>query len=264
MSSPLIVVTNDDGIQSPGLRAMARAVSDLGEIVVVAPREQQTSMGRSFHGRGTARSVIYAVNRRRVRAFAVPTSPAVVVRHAVLLIADRVPSLVISGINYGENMGNGITISGTVGAALEGSSLGIPSIAVSLQTEQKYHRSHSRSVDFVVAAHFAREFAECVLNHGMPNHVDVININVPAEATLSTPWRWTCVSRSPYFGSIVSETRAGRRFLGYDRAAKPEEVEPDSDIYAILHDHIVSVSPLTIDLTAHVRKSVLGKWSRDA
>ncbi len=262
MPTPLILITNDDGIKSPGLRAVARAVAGLGELLIVAPREQQTSMGRAFHGSGVARPVIYAVNRRRVRAFAVPASPAVAVRHAVLLIAGRVPSLAISGINYGVNIGSGITISGTVGAALESAGLGIPALSVSLDTEQKYHRSHSTAVDFTVAAQFGRRFAECVLRFGMPKGVDEINVNVPRGASPTTPWRWTRVSRNSYFHSVIVETRDGRRFGGYDRVVKPEEVEPDSDIYALFHDHTVSVSPLTIDLTAHVRKSGLEQWGR--
>ncbi len=260
MPTPLILVTNDDGIKSPGLRAVVRAVADLGELLIVAPREQQTSMGRAFLGAGVAQSVVYAVNRRRVQAFAVPTSPAVAVRHAILLIAERVPALAISGINYGVNIGSGITISGTVGAALESAGLGIPSIAVSLDTEQKYHRSHSRAVDFSVAAQFARQFADCVLNFGMPKGVDVININVPSGASPTTPWRWTRVSRKSYFQSIVVQTRTGKRFAGYEQVAKAKEAEPDSDIHVLLHDHAVAVSPLTLDLTAHVRKGVLEKW----
>ncbi len=259
---PLIVITNDDGYKSPGLKALARAVAGLGELLIVAPREQQTSMGRSFHGTGVARPLAYTVNRRRIRAFAVRTSPAVVVRHALLLIADRVPSLVISGINYGENMGSGITISGTIGAALESASLGIPSIAVSLETDQKYHRTHSTAIDFSVAALFACRFAQSVLQYGMPKGVDLINVNVPAGASATTAWRWTRVSRKSYFESIVIETRYGRRFGGYEQIARAENVERDSDIYAIVQDRVVSVSPLTIDLTARVPRQKLVQWAR--
>lgn len=262
MPRPLILVTNDDGIKSPGLRAVARAVAGLGEMLIVAPSEQQTSMGRSFRGSGNARPVVYAVNGRRVPAFAVPTSPAVVVRHAVLLVANRMPALAISGINYGVNIGSGITISGTIGAALESACLGIPAIAVSLDTDQKYHRSQSTAVDFRVAAQFARRFAECVLRYGMPKGADVININVPSGASRDTPWRWTRVSRRSYFSSVVVDTRAGRRFAGYEQIAKADNVESDSDIYSIFHEHTVSVSPLTIDLTAPVRKFTLEKWGQ--
>ncbi len=262
MDSPIIILTNDDGIRSPGLRAVARAVDKLGELLIVAPREQQTSMGRAFHGRGHAESVVYLVNRHRIRAFAVPTSPAVTVRHAVLLIAERQPALVISGINYGENIGSGVTISGTVGAAIEAASLGVTAIAASVQTELKYHRSHSTTVYFSVAAWFTARFAERILASGMPRGVDVLNINVPAGAGKTTPWRWTRVSRHSYFRSTVVETRQGKRFTGYELNADPDLVEPDSDIHALLYEHLVSISPLTIDLTAHVKRAELQGWEK--
>lgn len=260
MSNPLIILTNDDGIRSPGLRAVARAVDDLGELLIVAPRAQQTSMGRAFHGRGHARPVMYLVNRHRLSAFAVPTSPAVTVRHALLLIAERQPALLISGINYGENIGSGVTISGTVGAALEAATLGVPAIAASVQTALKYHRSHSTAVDFSIAAQFTRMFAQRILERGMPRGVDVVNINVPAHAGESTPWRWTRVSRHSYFRSKVAETRRGKRFTGYELNVDSDSVERDSDIQAFLYEHVVSVSPLTIDLTARVRAPVLEHW----
>ncbi len=260
--SPLIVVTNDDGILSPGLRASASAVANLGELLIVAPREQQSSAGRSFRGRGNAKAVGYAVRRKRVRAFAVAASPALTVRHAALLLADRRPDLLISGINYGENLGNGLTISGTVGAALEAASLGVPAIAVSLATAAEYHLSHSRAVDFGVAAHFACEFARRILNLGLPRNVDVLNINVPVGAQLTTPWRWTRVSRLSYFRSTLAEGRHGKRFTGYESNVDMNLLEPDSDIYAILVDKVVSVSPITFDLTATMAKDEIAKWGR--
>lgn len=262
MMAPLIILTNDDGIKSPGLRAVARAVDDLGELLIVAPRVQQTSMGRAFHGRGHARAVIYLVNRHRVRAFAVPASPAIAVRHAVLLLAERRPALLISGINYGENIGSGVTISGTVGAAIEAAALGVPAIATSVETAVKYHRSHSTTVDFSVAAQFTRKFAQWILERGVPSGVDVLNINVPVNARETTPWCWTRVSRHSYFRSQVAETRRGKRFTGYELNVDPDAVEQDSDIHALLYEHLVSVSPLTIDLTARVRAPKLERWFR--
>ncbi|MBI4788022.1 MAG: 5'/3'-nucleotidase SurE [Chloroflexi bacterium] len=260
MSSPLIILTNDDGIQSPGLRAVAQAVADLGELLIVAPRRQQTSMARAFHGRGIARAIVYRVNRRAVRAYDVPTSPAVTVRHAILLLADRAPALVISGINYGENIGSGVTISGTVGAALEAASLGVPAIAASIQTELKYHRTHSTAIDFSIAAQSTREFARRVLTRGLPRGVDVLNVNVPAGSTKTTPWRWTRISRLSYFRSTVAETRRGKRFTGYELNVDRGLVELDSDIHALLYDRVVSVSPMTYDLTARVTARALNKW----
>ncbi len=257
---PLIVLTNDDGIESPGLRAAVRAVLDLGELLVVAPREQQSSAGRAFYGRGRAHTVAYVVNRKHVRAFAVPASPAPTVRHAVLLLAGRKPALLISGINFGENVGNGVTISGTVGAAIEAANLGVPAMAVSLQTATEYHYTHSTAIDFSVAAHFTRQFARRVLARGLPPNMDVLNINVPQGARRSTPWRWTRVSRASYYRSRIEETRRGKRFTGYESNLDRESLERDSDIFALVFDRVVSLSPITFDLTARVTARELARW----
>ncbi|MBI5301941.1 MAG: 5'/3'-nucleotidase SurE [Chloroflexi bacterium] len=261
-NAPLIVLTNDDGIQSPGLRALARAVMPLGDVLIVAPLEQQSSMGRAFLGRGDAASVNYVVDGKRVRAFAVPTSPAVTARHAFLLLADRPPALLISGINYGENIGNGVTISGTVGAALEGANLGAPALAISVVTAPEFHMSHSDAVDFSVAAHFAAMFARRILARGLPAGVDVLNVNVPQEATESTPWRWTRVSRAAYFYSKIEETPQGKQFTGYESRVDLATLERDADVRAVIVDCVVSVSPLTLDLTARVAAKERARWSK--
>lgn len=262
MTNPLIVLTNDDGIQSPGLLAAVRAVMDLGEVLIVAPREQQSSAGRAFYGKGVGRAVKYSVDGKRVRAFAVPTSPAIAVRHAVLLLAPRKPALLISGINYGENIGNGVTISGTVGAALEAANLGTPALAVSVEAAVAYHLSHSTDIDFSVAVQFTRQFVQRVLARGMPRGAEVLNINVPQHVSASVKWRWTRVSRQAYFHSRIKETRRGKRFTGYYSNVDIETLERDSDIYAMLVDRVASVSPLTLDLTARVGKRELAQWGR--
>jgi len=261
-SAPLIVLTNDDGIQSPGLRALARAIMPLGEILIVAPLEQQSSMGRAFLGRGDAAPVNYVVDGKPLRAFAVPTSPAVTARHAFLLLADRPPALLISGINYGENIGNGVTISGTVGAALEGANLGAPALAVSVQTAPEFHMSHSDAVDFSIAAHFAAWFARKILARGMPTGVDVLNVNVPDDATEATPWRWTRASRAAYFYSTIDETPDGKRFTGYESRMDLTTLERDADVRAVIVDRVVSVSPLTLDLTARISARERARWSK--
>ena len=127
MPTPLIVVTNDDGYKSPGLRAAVGALSGLGEILVAAPKSQQSSAGRAFYwGERGARKSRLRLGEQVFQAYAVDASPAVAVRFALELIVKRSPALLVSGINYGENMGNGLTISGTVGAALEAASQGVP------------------------------------------------------------------------------------------------------------------------------------------
>ena len=131
----LILVTNDDGIQSPGLWAAAGALLPLGRVVIAAPREQQTSTGRSLPVSSDGRILAYPLEiaGQTLEAYSVGGTPAQAVLHAVLEILPERPDLVVSGINYGENVGSGVTISGTVGAALEAGALGIPALAVSLQ-----------------------------------------------------------------------------------------------------------------------------------
>lgn len=253
MERPLILITNDDGIASPGLRAVVGAVYDLGDILVVAPKNQQSAASRHFlaHRTRITETVLH-VDGQQVSAFAVDSSPAQTVRWGLLTLAPRKPTIAIAGINYGENLGVGITISGTVGAAIEAASFSIPSLAVSLETEQAYHLSISDEVDFSAAAHFTRFFAMRVLRDGLPPGVDILNINVPQSATPETGCRITRVSRQQYFHSTVEEDENGRRLTGYRREIDMTTLEPDSDIYAVVVDRLVSVSPITIDLTAKV------------
>ncbi len=259
---PLIVLVNDDGIRSPGLHALAQALGGLGELLIVAPRDQQTSMGRAFVGGGIAEPVNFRVDSKRVRAFAVAASPALTVRYAVLVCAERRPALVVAGINYGENVGSGITISGTVGAALEAASMDLPALAVSRVVHIRYHYSHSNEVDFTVAAHFARKFAQRILERGMPRGADVVNVNVPENARETTPWRWTRVSRYNYYRSVITQTPQGKTLDTYELCLDPETPEPDSDVRAVMIDHVVSVSPLTLDLTARVSAREKARWGK--
>jgi 5'-nucleotidase len=256
-SSPnLILVTNDDGIRSPGLRAAAEAASSLGELIIAAPRWQQTAAGRSLPASFTGRiyEEMIEVNGERLLAYAVEGSPAQVVQHAILELAPRLPDLVVSGINYGENLGSGITVSGTVGAALEAATFGVVGLAASLGVEKQYHTSHSTEVDFGSATHFTAHFARLLLNKEIPFDVDVLKLDVPASATPETPWRLTRVSRQRYFVPVAAQDRTLTMPspIDYEQDIQPEQLEPDSDIYAFAIDQIVSVSPLSLDLTARV------------
>jgi 5'/3'-nucleotidase len=254
MLKPIIIVTNDDGIKSPGLLAAVGALRGLGEIIVAAPKAQQSSAGRAFYwrDRGPRRSRL-RLGEQVFQAYAVDASPAVSVRYALQLVAKRTPSLVVSGINYGENLGNGLTISGTVGAALEAASEGVPALAVSLETKKEYHTSHSTTVDFRAAAHFTRLFAKRMLQSSLPLEARLLNVNVPSRATRKTPWRVTRASRQAYFHSLVNRGR----FVGYDVQVDLSTLEPDSDVFASFVDHVISVTPLTGDLTARVELRVI-------
>jgi 5'-nucleotidase len=252
---PLILFTNDDGILSPGLWAAVEAFVDYGDLLIVAPREQQSGTGRSMPI--TSEGRIYphelATNVYPYKAYAVDGTPAQAVQHGVLELADRLPSLVISGVNYGENAGNGVTISGTVGAALEAASLSIPALAMSLQTPKDLHLSYNSDVDFRPSAVFARRFGEWLIdNPTRPDDVDVLKIDVPWDATPDTPWRVTRLSRRRVYWPTRPERIAlsdiGR--IGYHYELDPSKAEPDSDVYAVMHDKVVSVTPMSLDMTS--------------
>ena len=261
---PLILLTNDDGIHSPGLIAAAEAVCDLGDLLIVAPATQQTGMGRGtppiINGAVTAEHL--HIRCQDVAAYSLTGSPAQTVIYAVLVLAPRRPDLVISGINYGENPGTCVTSSGTVGAALQGAEFGVPALAVSLETDKQYHYEHGADVDWRVAAQFTRKMAQAVLAAQLPFDVDVLKIDVPAEATDETPWRITRQSRQSYYrlfrpeGAQADEV-SGWVHLDYDVIIDWDALEPDSDIAAFVRDRVISVTPLSHDLTSRVDPQAL-------
>lgn len=259
----LILLTNDDGIQSPGLHAAAEALAALGWVTVVAPREQWSGAGRSLPS--TTGGVIHAqrqeISGDHWEVFAVDGTPAQAVQHGVLELVPRRPDLVVAVINYGENVGSGITISGTVGAAMEAASLGIPSLAVSLETPKEYHLSHSDEIDFSAAAHFTHLFAEILLKTPCPPDVDLLKVDIPATATPQTPWRLTRLSRQRYFLPVKPQrdSFSDRARVDYSRFIEPG-LEPNSDVAALVNERIVSVTPLSLDLTSRID---LQAWERE-
>ena len=258
---PFILVTNDDGIHSPGLHAAVRAVCDLGEVIVAAPRRQQTGASRSYppvRDKAIYREEI-PVNCHTVTAYGFETSPAQAVLAALLDLVPRPPDLLVSGINFGENLGTGVTISGTIGAAIEAASLGVPGLAVSLETPKEFHYQHSDEVDFSAAAAFTRRFAQLVLSGGLPPDVDILKIDVPSDATPQTPWQLVRVSRQRYHVPLPSGrlSLSDQKGIDYAQAIDWETLEPDSDIHALAVGRVVSVAPLSIDLTARVELDTL-------
>jgi len=231
-----------------------QAVMGMGQVTVIAPSTQQTGMGRSFTGdfNSPLIPVDYDVDGQRIAAFHCAGSPALVVHHGLhVLFHERLPNLLISGINYGENVGSNVTVSGTIGAAFEGSAHGIPSLAVSLETPHgEYYHYSDQSWD--AAAHFVAYFAQSVLHTKLPHDVDVLKIDVPATATPDTPWRITKVSRCPYYTSSLPEPSLESKAADAELVinAHRDSAEPESDIYAVTVDRVVSVTPLSLDCTS--------------
>ena len=255
---PLVLVTNDDGIESPGLWALAAAFADFAELLVLAPREQQSGAGRSMPSSSTG--CLYPVDPVAHglppgnRAFALDGMPAQAVQHGVYELAERPVALVASGINYGENVGNGVTISGTVGAALEGASFGIAALAISQQTKLHLQDSHSTLVNFTAAAAFARRFGEWLLRGELPGDGVMLKIDLPQGATTETPWRVTRISRKRAYVPVAPRRQSLDECarMGYTYADDVQLAEPDSDTYALHVAGEVSVTPLSLDLTARI------------
>jgi 5'-nucleotidase len=251
-----ILLTNDDGIQSPGLWAAAEALSQLGFVHVVAPRDQFSGAGRSLPSTsdGLIATRSMRVGGKDWTVYSVGGTPAQAVLHAIYEILPAPPQLVVSGINYGENLGSGVTVSGTVGAAMESAGLDIPSLAISLETAQIYHQSYSTEVDFSAAAGFTALFGRLLLEKQMPFDVDLLKVDVPAQATLQTPWKLTRLSRLNYFIPVKPQRTAWNQPgpVGYRQADDLDQDDPGTDIYALRVERLVSVTPLSLDMTSRV------------
>ena len=256
---PLILVTNDDGIESPGLAAAVAALASLGEVLIIAPLHQQTSTARSRPARDSTDGRIF---RRTIgyqgqswEGYAVDTTPAVAVDHGILELSNRPISLAVSGINYGANVGTCVTVSGTVGAALQAAEHGVPAIAISLELKEKEPDiyTHDSAIDFSAAVHFLSYFAERTLKHDLPDDVDVLKIEIPAEAAEGTHWVVVRQDRFAYYQTDISERD--------DLFSNPTELklitrkgeygQEGTDAHA-LSQGWVSVTPLSLDLTSRV------------
>jgi 5'-nucleotidase len=186
---PLLLVSNDDGIHSLGLAALEAALGAVGEVVVVAPDREQSA---SSHALTLHRPL--RIDRIGELRFVVDGTPTDCINLAVNGIVPRRPALVVSGINKGANLGDDVTYSGTVSAAMEGTLLGIPSIAVSLIGRHEFA--------FEAAAEFSRRLADWVLTHGLPADT-LLNVNVPRRAG------WSARA----WGGGAMATRSSRRWI---------------------------------------------------
>ncbi len=255
-TKPHILLTNDDGIRSPGLWAAASELAKIGYVTVAAPREQSTGMGRSLPSTsdGVIRKEQVQVNGQEWSVYAVGGSPAQAVLHGILEIVPHKPDIIVSGINYGENVGLGITISGTVGAAMEAASLGFLSLAVSLETDPHYHLSHSDDIDFSTAGYFAAYFARMLLDNKQFKGVDLMKVEVPRHATPETEWEVSRLSRLRYYEPMPAKRASWDEpgSIGYRLDNNLDHEQQDTDVYVLRKKKKVAVTPLNLDMTANV------------
>lgn len=255
-TKPQILLTNDDGIESPGLWAAAEALSEIGYVWVAAPRDQASSTGRSLPLTSDGRISIQqlTIHGQEWTVHAVGGTPAQTVQHAILEIIGKNPDLVVSGINYGLNLGTAVTISGTVGAAMEAASFGVPSLAVSLETDLAEIYTHSQDVDFSHAAYFTAYFARRLLDKSLPLGSRFLKIEVPADATNETQWELARLDPDNYYIPNSTQHRDWDQphQLGLSIRSDRENFIPGTDTYVTLVERKVAVTPMTLDMTAPV------------
>ena len=169
---PLILITNDDSIEAKGLHCLIEAVSGLGDVIVVAPDDPQSGQSSSLSVNRPLRITEHP-DYHGARVFSVSGTPVDCVKLGLHAVVPRKPSLLLSGINHGSNSGNAITYSGTMGAAIEGCTVGVPSVGFSLL-------HHSLKADFSMGLPFVRSIVEKVLASGLPHGV-CLNVNIPAK-----------------------------------------------------------------------------------
>jgi 5'/3'-nucleotidase len=245
----LIMVTNDDGVTSPGITALADAASELGSVMIIAPDGEQSAAGMSLTFHRPLRVTKVRVGRRV--CYAVSGSPADSTMIGIHSILPRRPDAVISGINKGENVTiQDIFASGTVAAALSAALMGIPAIAFSMEVPQGRVIVHGRKDPrFAIPARIAAEVLGEVLDHGMPRGADMLNVNFPWGTGWETPVRITSLESRKWRDSVLErEDPRGRPYYWLWGSRMPN-FRKDSDAYAVHKLKAISISPLSFDFT---------------
>ena len=250
-----ILVTNDDGVDAPGLVALQKALQGVGEITVFAPDHNWSAAGhtRTMH---KPLRVNQTTLPEGTLAYTTTGAPSDCVALAILGILDHHPDLVVSGINQGANVGHDVTYSGTVAAAMEAVIFGIPALAVSLDSYQSH--------DFAYAARFAARLAKLVLERGLLPDT-FLNVNVPAvpQAEIADV-KITRLGKRVYSDKLVErQDPRGRNYYwigGEPPSGVPEE---GTDIWALANNHI-SVTSLHLDMTEYQMMEDLKRWGLEA
>lgn len=235
---PRILVTNDDGVHSEGIQALADALRALGEVTVIAPHQESSAIGHALTLRRPLR-----LERVRDGVYMVDGTPTDCVNIGVaILLKGELPDLVVSGINTGWNLGDDVTYSGTVSGALEGALLGVQGIAISLQ------RSRDYVFDFGPSAVAAAQLAEIILRHPLPERT-FLNVNVPKG--IPKGYRRTVQGKRNHVTKISERLDPrGKPYYWIEEGIDAWTAHDRSDYHAC-KDGYISVTLLQPDLTAH-------------
>lgn len=245
----LILVTNDDGIHSPGLRVLAEALCQLGRVVVVAPDRERSAISHALTLHSPLRAVEHAADR-----WAVDGTPADCVNLGIHGLLPGPPDLVVSGINQGGNLGDDLTYSGTVAAAMEATLMGVPALAVSLASDR--FAEH----DFLWGGQWAAKLAVMIGQHGLPADT-FLNVNIPPGRPHGM--KLTRQGKRRYADAVVRNTDPrGRTYYWIGAGELSFQDLEGTDVHAVERGW-VSVTPLHLDLTNYAAFERLRHWDAE-
>ncbi len=254
-----ILLSNDDGIDASGILAAKQAVSDFGETILVAPSNQQSGIGHALTLFEPLRvnEVILADGDR---GYGVSGTPTDAVTIGIFEILDEFPDFVISGINTGMNTGmSELTTSGTLGAAMEAASFGIPTIAVSQHVSDddlKFDEGEVK-IDFSASRKVLKNLLEKVLKNGFPKGIDILNLNVPSSPDSFEPVIAPLGQRM-YWPVVEKRYDPRGRQYYWINGDEYEGNPKDSDAYILDKENVPTITPLTLDMTHNI--DYLRQW----
>jgi len=242
----LALLTNDDGINAQGLLTLKREISKISQVWVVAPDREQSATSHSL-------TLHYPLRITKIadKFYSVDGTPTDAVMLAVYGILKKRPDIVISGINHGPNLGDDVSYSGTVAAAMEGTILNVPSIAVSIANWNPKH--------FDSAAKFVRKLALFVLKNGLPKNT-YLNVNIPDRKETIKKYKITHLGKRVYNDVVIEKMDPrGKKYLWIGEQSPTWEKEKDSDFSAVKKG-CVSITPLHLDMTNYKAIDQIKNW----
>jgi len=244
----VILISNDDGIHSEGLRSLREGLEKLGEVYVVAPDRERSAVGHSL-----TLDIPLRVTQMGERTFAVSGTPTDCIALGVLKVLESRPDLVVAGINMGQNLGDDITYSGTVSAAMEAALLRIPSFAVSIVANGDFQ--------FQTAARFSRHLAQIILERGLPPYT-LLNVNVPNVIPKEIRGvKITTLGKRHYSETVLEKMDPrGKPYYWFGGSNHNWEVQQGTDIEAI-NQNMISITPLHLDLTDYRLAEEMKRWN---
>ena len=253
MKRPLILVTNDDGINAPGIRTLVSVIKDIGDVIVVAPDSPQSGMGHAITINSTLHSSRITPKNSEIIEYSCSGTPADCVKLAINELMPRKPDLCVSGINHGSNSSINVIYSGTMSAAIEAGIEGVPAIGFSLL-------DYSWNADFSQSKDFIRKITLNALNNGIPKGV-VLNVNIPAVKKSDVKGVKICRQAKAYWVEEFDKRKnpLGQEYYWLTGKFVNKDQGEDTDEWALKNNYI-SIVPVEFDLTAHHAIQGLNEW----